>query len=105
VILTVCLKGLRKAAMAQAKRNFNVLGVIGNTRSFGTVPDFSNDRELRAKVWSMYVRGDNENEFDNKATLVQILQLRAKKTKCLVSLLAHWNLSNKMAKTPNAQWS
>jgi peptidyl-dipeptidase Dcp len=35
-------EGLRKAAMAQAKeRNFNVLGVIGNTRSFGgTVPDF-----------------------------------------------------------------
>jgi peptidyl-dipeptidase Dcp len=28
-------EGLRKAAMAQAKeRNFNVLGVIGNTRSF-----------------------------------------------------------------------
>jgi hypothetical protein len=22
----------------------------------GTVPDFSNDRELRAKVWSMYVK-------------------------------------------------
>jgi hypothetical protein len=35
----------------------------------GTVPDFSNDRELRAKVWSMYVKGDNENEFDNKANL------------------------------------
>jgi hypothetical protein len=28
-------EGLRKAAMAQAKeRNLNVLGVIGNTRSF-----------------------------------------------------------------------
>jgi hypothetical protein len=27
----------------------------------------------------MYVRGDNENEFDNKATLVQILQLGKKK--------------------------
>jgi hypothetical protein len=26
--------GLRKAAMAQVKRNLNVLGVIGNTRSF-----------------------------------------------------------------------
>jgi peptidyl-dipeptidase Dcp len=28
------LQGLRKAAMAQAKEKFNVLGVIGNTRSF-----------------------------------------------------------------------
>jgi peptidyl-dipeptidase Dcp len=96
--------GLGKAAMAQAKeRNLNVLGVIGNTRSFvEPFLTFSNNRELRAKVWSMYVkRGDNENEFDNKATLVQILQLRAKKAKLLgFPTFAHWNLSNKMAKTP-----
>jgi peptidyl-dipeptidase Dcp len=97
-------EGLRKAAMAQAKeRNLNVLGVIGNTRSFvEPFLTFSNNRELRAKVWSMYVkRGDNENQFDNKATLVQILQLRAKKAKLLgFPTFAHWNLSNKMAKTP-----
>lgn len=97
-------EGLRKAAMAQAKeRNLNVLGVIGNTRSFvEPFLTFSNNRELRAEVWSMYVkRGDNENEFDNKATLVQILQLRAKKAKLLgFPTFAHWNLSNKMAKTP-----
>jgi peptidyl-dipeptidase Dcp len=97
-------EGLRKAAMAQAKeRNLNVLGVIGNTRSFvEPFLTFSNDKELRAKVWSMYVkRGDNENEFDNKATLVQVLQLRAKKAKLLgFPTFAHWNLSNKMAKTP-----
>jgi hypothetical protein len=43
-------------------------------------------------------RGDNENEFDNKTTL-QILQLRAKKAK-LLGFPKHWNLSNKMAKTP-----
>jgi peptidyl-dipeptidase Dcp len=97
-------EGLKKAAMAQAEeRNLNVLGVIGNTRSFvEPFLTFSNNRELRAKVWSMYVkRGDNENEFDNKATLVQILQLRAKKAKLLgFPTFAHWNLSNKMAKTP-----
>jgi peptidyl-dipeptidase Dcp len=95
---------LRNAAMAQAKeRNLNVLGVIGNTRSF-VVPflTFSTNRYLRAKVWSMYVkRGDNENEFDNKSTLVKTLQLRAKKAKLLgFPTFAHWNLSNKMAKTP-----
>jgi hypothetical protein len=39
------------------QRELNVLGVIGNTFICGTVPDFSNDRELRAKVWSMYVKG------------------------------------------------
>jgi hypothetical protein len=45
-------------------------------------------------------RGDNENEFfDNKATLVQIFAVKGKKAKLQVSLLSHWNLSNKMAKT------
>jgi peptidyl-dipeptidase Dcp len=50
------------------ERNLNVLGVIGNTRSFvEPFLTFSNDRELRAKVWSMYVkRGDNENELTIK---------------------------------------
>jgi hypothetical protein len=57
--------GLRKAMMAQAKRNLNVLGVIGNTRSFGAFLIFSN-RELRAKVWRMYVKGINENELTIK---------------------------------------
>jgi Zn-dependent oligopeptidase len=42
-------------------------------------------------------RGDNEN--DNKATLVQILQLRKSKITWFPTF-AHWNLSNKMAKTP-----
>lgn len=97
-------EGLKNAAMAQAKeRNLNVLGVIGNTRSFvDPFLTFSTNRELRAKVWSMYVkRGDNDNEFDNKSTLVKTLQLRAKKAKLLgFPTFAHWNLSNKMAKTP-----
>jgi peptidyl-dipeptidase Dcp len=96
--------GLKKAAMAQAKeRNLNVLGCIGNTRSFvEPFLTFSTNRELRAKVWKMYVsRGDNDNEYDNKTTLVDILQLRAKKAKLLgFPTFAHWNLSNKMAKTP-----
>ncbi|MGO4820363.1 MULTISPECIES: M3 family metallopeptidase [unclassified Flavobacterium] len=96
--------GLKKAAMAQAKeRNLNVLGCIGNTRSFvEPFLTFSTNRDLRAKVWKMYVsRGDNDNEYDNKTTLVNILQLRAKKAKLLgFPTFAHWNLSNKMAKTP-----
>jgi peptidyl-dipeptidase Dcp len=45
-------EGLRKAAMAQAKENLSA----GCDRQYaficGTVPDFSNDRELRAKVWT-----------------------------------------------------
>jgi Zn-dependent oligopeptidase len=46
-------------------------------------------------------KGDNEK--DNKATLVQILQLRAK-AKFGFPTFAHWNLSNKI-KHLSAQWS
>lgn len=97
-------EGLRNAAMAQAKeRNLSVMGCIGNTRSFvDPFLTFSTQRELRAKVWKMFVnRGDNEDEFDNKSTLVEILQLRAKKAKLMgFPTFAHWNLTNKMAKKP-----
>jgi hypothetical protein len=34
---------LEEAAMAQAKENLKCPGVIGNTSSFGTVSDFSNE--------------------------------------------------------------
>ncbi|TDE06423.1 M3 family metallopeptidase [Flavobacterium hiemivividum] len=97
-------EGLRKAAMAQAKeRKLAVMGCIGNTRSFvDPFLTFSTQRELRAKVWKMFVnRGDNEDEFDNKSTLVEILQLRAKKANLMgFPTFAHWNLTNKMAKKP-----
>jgi peptidyl-dipeptidase Dcp len=83
-------EGLRKAAMAQAKERNLMLGVIGNTRSFvEPFLTFSNDRELIQSLEHVCKRGDNENEFDNKATLVQILQLRAKKAKLLGFLLSH----------------
>ncbi|MEZ7505161.1 M3 family metallopeptidase [Flavobacterium sp. Arc2] len=97
-------EGLKKAAMAQAKeRKLDVLGCIGNTRSFvDPFLTFSTQRELREKVWKMFInRGDNNDEFDNKATLVEILQLRAKKAKLMgFPTFAHWNLTNRMAKKP-----
>lgn len=95
---------LVKASIAQAKeRGGEFKGYIGNTRSFvEPFLTFSTNRLLRKKVWRMFVnRGDNNNEFDNKSTLVKILQLRAEKAKLLgYPTFAHWNLSDKMAKTP-----
>lgn len=95
---------LVKASIAQAKeRGGEFKGYIGNTRSFvEPFLTFSTNRLLREKVWRMFVnRGDNNNEFDNKSTLVKILQLRAEKAKLLgYPTFAHWNLSDKMAKTP-----
>jgi len=94
----------KNAAIAQAKqRNLKVLGCISNTRSFiDPFLTFSNRRDLREKAWKMFVsRGDNNNEKDNKTTLVKILKLRAEKAKLLCfPTFAHWSLSNTMAKKP-----
>jgi peptidyl-dipeptidase Dcp len=74
---------------------------------------FSDERELREKVWKTFKsRGDNNDEKDNKEIVAKILQLRDER----VSLLgydnyADWRLQNRMAKTPenafelmNAVW-
>jgi len=77
--------------------------VIMNTRS--SVEPFltySDRRELREKVWRMFVmRGDNGDEHDNNAVITQIVQLRAERAKLLgYQTHAHWRLENAMAKTP-----
>lgn len=94
----------KNAAIAQAKqRNLKVLGCISNTRSFvDPFLTFSTRRDLREKAWKMFVsRGDNNNDKDNKTTLVNILKLRAEKAKLLgFPTFAHWSLSNTMAKNP-----
>lgn len=63
---------------------------------------FSTRRDLREKAFDIFVkRGDNGNANDNNATLVSILELRAKKAKLLgYPTFADWSLSNKMAKDP-----
>lgn len=94
----------KNAAIAQAKqRDLKVLGCVSNTRSFiEPFLTFSTRRDLREKAWKMFVsRGDNNNDKDNKLTLVEILKLRAEKAKLLgFPTFAHWSLSNTMAKNP-----
>ena len=95
---------IKNAAMAQAKeRKLDMMGCVSNTRSsIEPFLTFSTNRQLREKAWRMFImRGDNGNANDNKATLVQILKLRAQKAKLLgFPTFAHWSLSNTMAKTP-----
>lgn len=95
----------KNAAIAQAKqRDLKVLGCVSNTRSFiEPFLTFSTRRDLREKAWEMFVsRGDNNNDKDNKLTLVEILKLRAEKAKLLgFPTFAHWSLSNTMAKNPD----
>ena len=63
---------------------------------------FADRRDLREKVWRMFIgRGDQGDSTDNKATVTKILSLRAKRAKLLgFPTHAHWRLEDSMAKTP-----
>lgn len=77
--------------------------VIANTRSsVDPFLTYSDKRELREKVWKMFVnRGDNGDKNDNNAIISEVLQLRAERAKLLgFPTHAHWRLDNAMAKTP-----
>lgn len=96
-------QSLRDAA-AEAAKSKKVSGwIITNTRSsVDPFLTYSENRELREKVWKMFVnRGDNGNDKDNNAIISQILQLRAERAKLLgYPTHAHWRLEDAMAKTP-----
>jgi peptidyl-dipeptidase Dcp len=96
--------GLREqAAAAAASRGKQGQWAIVNTRS-STDPflTFSTRRDLREKVWRMFVmRGDSGDEHDNNATIARILKLRKEKATLLgYPTYAHWKLEDQMAKTP-----
>jgi hypothetical protein len=69
-------EGLRSSDGSGQREEFECAGVIGNTRSF--VEPFLTLAMTGnyTKFGACMSKGDNEK--DNKATLVQILQLRAK---------------------------
>jgi peptidyl-dipeptidase Dcp len=96
---------LRDAAAAAAASKKQPAGtwVIINTRSsVDPFLTYSDRRDLREKVWRMFVnRGDNGDKNDNNAIITEILQLRAERAKLLgYPTHAHWRLENAMAKTP-----
>ncbi len=91
------------ATAAASKKVAGAVGIISNTRSsVDPFLTYSDRRDLREKVWKMFVdRGDNGDEKDNNTTIAQILQLRAERAKLLgFPTHAHWRLENAMAKTP-----
>ena len=103
------LAGLSDAQIAAAAADAAAHGKPGkwrfaNTRS-AMEPFITNatDRSAREKGWRMWIsRGDNGNANDNNATIVEILQLRAKKANLLgYPTYAHWHLADTMAKTPD----
>lgn len=68
---------------------------------------YSSNRVLREKIYMGYVmRGDHDNKFDNKAIMLDIVNLRAQKAKLLgYNTFAHYAIDINMAKTPEAVYS
>ena len=95
-----------KAAAAAAARSRNLEGwAIVNTRSsVDPFLSFADDRSLREQVWRKFVnRGDNGDANDTKATIAEIVRLRAERARLLgFANHAEWRMQDTMARTPAA---
>ncbi|MEP6263030.1 MAG: M3 family metallopeptidase [Gillisia sp.] len=94
---------IKASAKAAEDRDMPGKYAITNTRSsMDPFLTYSNERELREKVWNNYYsRGDNEDEFDNNQIISQILKLRDERVGLMgYDNYAQWRLQNRMAKDP-----
>jgi peptidyl-dipeptidase Dcp len=94
---------VQAAAAAAAERGREGEYAVTNTRSsMDPFLTFSDERELREKVWrTYYSRGDNGDEHDNNALIAEILALRHERVQLLgYDNYAAWRLEDRMAKTP-----
>jgi peptidyl-dipeptidase Dcp len=102
--------GLSDSFIAAAKAAASERGMAGKaimTLSRSFVEPFlktSTRRDLREKVFKAFTaRGDNNNDNDNNAVIVEILSLREESAKLLgFSTFAAYRLEDSMAKTPEA---
>ena len=90
------------AAIAKSKGQEGQFAITNTRSSMDPFLTYSTERALRQQVWTNYYsRGDNNDEYDNKALIAEILKLRRER----VELLGHknyaeWRLQDRMAKTP-----
>src|SRR5229473_8703668 len=102
--------GLSDSFIASAKAAASERGMAGKaimTLSRSFVEPFlktSTRRDLREKVFKAFTaRGDNNNDNDNNAVIVEILSLREESAKLLgFPTFAAYRLEDSMAKTPEA---
>ncbi|MGB8402262.1 M3 family metallopeptidase [Bradyrhizobium sp.] len=102
--------GLSDSFVAAAKAAAEARGMQGKaivTLSRSSVEPFlksSTRRDLREKVFRAFTaRGDNGNDNDNNAVIVEILALREERAKILgFPTYAAYRLEDSMAKTPEA---
>src|ERR1700675_521791 len=96
---------IRSAKAAAGERGMAGKAIMTLSRSF--VEPFlksSTRRDLREKVFKAFTaRGDNNNDNDNNAAIVEILSLREESAKLLgFATFAAYRLEDSMAKTPEA---
>ena len=103
------LAGLPAGAIAVAREEAAAQGKEGwlfNLSAPSRIPflQYADNRDLREKVYTAYVmRGDNDNENDNKANIKRILELRLQKAQLLgYKTYADFVLDDRMAKTDAA---
>jgi len=103
------LAGLPEGAIAQAASTAKTMKMEGKwvfTIQYPIMEQFlkySEKRELRQKLFTAYfMKGDNDNDHDNKTIIARIAQLRLERSKLLgYSSYAAFALERNMAKTPD----
>ena len=107
------LKGLPEANIAAAAKMAEKNGKSGKYMfnmqrpSCNPVLQYCENRELRRKVYDAYYnRGNQNNEYDNKAISAKIVTLRLEKAKLMgFDNYAQLALDDRMAKTPEAVYN
>jgi len=76
---------IRQAALLAESEGHTGKWVFKPTRvSMYPFLTYSTQRELREELYNSYIqRGDNDNEFDNKSLIVEMLELRKEKAKLM----------------------
>lgn len=104
------LAGLSESLISAAANAAKALGkegqyAITNSRSsMDPFLTYSDERELREKVWKTYYsRANNGDEFDNNELIKQILRLRDERVALLgYDNYSQWRLEDRMAKNPES---
>ncbi len=107
------LKGLPQSVLDAAALTASANGEDGKwmftvqKSSLIPVLSYSDNRELRKKMYIGYTtRGDKNNEFDNKANVIKLVNLRLQKAKLLgYNNWAEYILVENIAKTPERAYS
>ena len=96
-------ESLRASYRAAAQeRGLGGWAVVNTRSSVDPFVTFADDRALRERVWKAFKsRGDNGNDNDTKATIAEIVKLRADRARLLgFESHAHWRMQDTMARDP-----